>query len=223
MRAVVQAGGSAWIAARRGAVLAPSTPWRAFSVTASCHASSPAPNVAPAVPQAAEIADALAPLTDPGVYGWWPSSFAELGIVAVHEATGLAWWQCIAGITLGVRTLLLPLVVFQVSVLGSGGIGGWAHTHAAASARHLLGATPRILLAEGPTPSDHGGGCWVAAKGRGAGCARAERASFSRYGVAYTDEECCAPGNGEARDGTHYHALEGVGRCVFFCKSKHDP
>ena len=110
--------GTARITARSGshpvAGLAPPTPWRAFSATAVAGASSPAPNVAPAVPEAATLADALVPLADPGVYGWWPSNFAELGIVAVHEATGLPWWQCIAGITLGVRTLLLPLVVYQV-------------------------------------------------------------------------------------------------------------
>ena len=106
--------GTARIAARGVSGLSPPTPWRAFSVTSARRASSPAPNVAPAVPEAATLVDALVPLADPGIYGWWPSSFAELGIVAVHEATGLPWWQCIAGITLGVRTLLLPLVVYQV-------------------------------------------------------------------------------------------------------------
>lgn len=106
--------GTSQFAAWGVAGLAPPTPWRAFSSTAARRASSPAPNVAPALPEAATLADTLVPLADPGIYGWWPSSFAELGIVAVHEATGLPWWQCIAGITLGVRTLLLPLVVYQV-------------------------------------------------------------------------------------------------------------
>ena len=91
---------------------------RLFSTTAICQASSPAPNVAPLLPDAATPADALTTLADPAVFGWWPSSFAELGIVAVHEATGLPWWQCIAGITLAVRTLLFPLVVYQVPVAG---------------------------------------------------------------------------------------------------------
>jgi len=60
------------------------------------------------------VADSLTTLADPAVYGWWPSSLAELGVVAVHEATGLPWWQCIAGITLAVRTMLFPLVIYQV-------------------------------------------------------------------------------------------------------------
>jgi len=109
------AGGAALAGGRCSAgPLAPPAPRRAFSSTSARHASSPAPNVAPALPEDAAPVDALAPLVDPAVYGWWPSSFAELGIVAVHEATGLPWWQCIAGITLGVRTLLFPLVIYQV-------------------------------------------------------------------------------------------------------------
>jgi hypothetical protein len=87
---------------------------RSFSTTSRCQASEPAPNVAP-VTESSDAADAaIATLSDPAVYGWWPSSFAELGIVAVHEATGFPWWQCIAAITLTVRMMLLPLVVFQV-------------------------------------------------------------------------------------------------------------
>ena len=87
---------------------------RSFSTTSRCQASEPAPNVAP-VTESSDAADAvIATLSDPSVYGWWPSSFAELGIVAVHEATGFPWWQCIAAITLTVRMMLLPLVVFQV-------------------------------------------------------------------------------------------------------------
>lgn len=87
---------------------------RSFSTTSRCQASEPAPNVAP-VTESSDPADAaIATLSDPAVYGWWPSSFAELGIVAVHEATGFPWWQCIAAITLTVRMMLLPLVVFQV-------------------------------------------------------------------------------------------------------------
>jgi len=89
---------------------------RAFSTTACRQASEPAPNVASALPEGASDAatDALSTLADPAVFGWWPSSFAELGIVAVHEATGLPWFQCIAGITLAVRTMLFPLVIYQM-------------------------------------------------------------------------------------------------------------
>ena len=41
----------------------------------------PAPNVASDAETASldGVADALTTLTDPAVYGWWPSSFAELG------------------------------------------------------------------------------------------------------------------------------------------------
>jgi len=89
---------------------------RAFSSTVRRQASEPAPNVASALPEGASDAvnNALSTITDPAIFGWWPSSFAELGIVAVQEATGLPWWQCIAGITLGVRTMLFPLVIYQV-------------------------------------------------------------------------------------------------------------
>lgn len=89
---------------------------RSFTTTAPRQASEPATNVAShgdATSQDA-VADALTTLVDPAVYGWWPSSLAELGLVAVHEATGLPWWQCIAGITLAVRTMLFPLVIYQV-------------------------------------------------------------------------------------------------------------
>ena len=57
---------------------------------------------------------ALATLADPSVFGWWPSNFIELGLVALHDASGLPWWQVISGVTLTVRTLLLPLVVYQM-------------------------------------------------------------------------------------------------------------
>ena len=89
---------------------------RSFSVTPRRQACEPAPNVASDAETASPdgVADALTTLTDPAVYGWWPSSFAELGVVALHEATGLPWWQCIAGITLAVRTMLFPLVIYQV-------------------------------------------------------------------------------------------------------------
>jgi hypothetical protein len=89
---------------------------RSFSTTPRRQACEPAPNVASDAETASPdgVADALTTLADPAVYGWWPSSFAELGVVALHEATGLPWWQCIAGITLAVRTMLFPLVIYQV-------------------------------------------------------------------------------------------------------------
>jgi hypothetical protein len=99
----------------RGGVLKASAR-RSFSTTARCQsAQQPAPNVASSADTDADaVADSLGTMLDPAVFGWWPSSFAELGIVAVHEATGVPWWMCISGITLVVRTMLLPLVIYQV-------------------------------------------------------------------------------------------------------------
>ena len=85
---------------------------RAFSSTALCLQSDPAPNVEEFPPD--EAADALGALADPVVYGWWPSNFVEIGLSALHDASGLPWWQCIAGVTLALRTCLLPLAVFQM-------------------------------------------------------------------------------------------------------------
>ncbi len=54
---------------------------------------------------------------DPVPTGWSPASLAEFGIVAIHDAFGLPWCLSIAGITVVLRAVLFPLVVYQVGDL----------------------------------------------------------------------------------------------------------
>jgi hypothetical protein len=54
---------------------------------------------------------------DPVPTGWSPAALAEFGIVAIHDAFGLPWCLSIAGITVVLRGVLFPLVVYQVGVL----------------------------------------------------------------------------------------------------------
>ena len=62
------------------------------------------------------LVDSLISTTDPVPIGWTPAALAEYGIVAIHDAFGFPWYLSIAGITVALRTMLFPLVIYQVGV-----------------------------------------------------------------------------------------------------------
>jgi hypothetical protein len=77
--------------------------------------SSTAPDVAAELLQSSSLENVfLSTSLDPVPTGWSPAALAEFGIVAIHDAFGLPWCLSIAGITVVLRAVLFPLVVYQV-------------------------------------------------------------------------------------------------------------
>lgn len=92
---------------------------RNISTTAVCLSQTPSSTTVTDVVQTANsitIADVVEAVSyvDPVPTGWTPAAFAELGIVAIHDAWGCPWYMAISGITFGLRVALLPLVIYQM-------------------------------------------------------------------------------------------------------------
>lgn len=60
---------------------------------------------------AAEILATAAPLKE---FGYWPQEFLIQGLEAVHVATGQPYWLTIIGVTIALRTAMLPVALLTM-------------------------------------------------------------------------------------------------------------
>jgi hypothetical protein len=93
---------------------------RSLSSSQSAHTNSKDPEVVGEMLQNVSLENVIESASlDPVPSGWSPAALAEYGIVAIHDSFGLPWCLSIAGITVVLRALLFPLVVYQVNGCGA--------------------------------------------------------------------------------------------------------
>jgi len=92
-----------------------SAPGARMMSSTSSSSSSPLSDMSEASPHAmVTVADVVEGISDPSPMGWSPPALAEAAIVAIHGYFGLEWWMSIGAITLSLRLLLFPVVVYQM-------------------------------------------------------------------------------------------------------------